>query len=79
MGLKGEQKCCVGRYCITPKALLLIYCVYSLKDKDVARLQDFQELELVLMMSDNDFLFRNAAPTLTERPCYNKKASKLTY
>ncbi|XP_015266250.1 PREDICTED: ankyrin repeat domain-containing protein 40 isoform X2 [Gekko japonicus] len=49
------------------------------KDKDVARLQDFQELELVLMMSDNDFLFRNAAPTLTERPCYNKKASKLTY
>ncbi|XP_060108794.1 ankyrin repeat domain-containing protein 40 [Heteronotia binoei] len=49
------------------------------KDKDVARLQDFQELELVLMMSDNDFLFRNAAPTLTERPCFNKKASKLTY
>ncbi|XP_053157756.1 ankyrin repeat domain-containing protein 40-like [Hemicordylus capensis] len=49
------------------------------KDKDVARLQDFQELELVLMISDNDFLFRNAAPTLTERPCYNKKASKLTY
>ncbi|XP_077184097.1 ankyrin repeat domain-containing protein 40 isoform X2 [Paroedura picta] len=49
------------------------------KDKDVARLQDFQELELVLMMSDNDLLFRNAAPALTERPCYNKKASKLTY
>ncbi|XP_061472004.1 ankyrin repeat domain-containing protein 40 [Rhineura floridana] len=49
------------------------------KDKDVSRLQDFQELELVLMMSDNDFLFRNAAPPLTERPCYNKKASKLTY
>nr|XP_020670753.1 ankyrin repeat domain-containing protein 40 [Pogona vitticeps] len=49
------------------------------KDKDVSRLQDFQELELVLTMSDNDFLFRNAAPTLTERPCYNKKASKLTY
>ncbi|KAJ6660298.1 hypothetical protein lerEdw1_017721 [Lerista edwardsae] len=49
------------------------------KDKDVARLQDFQELELVLMISDNDFLFRNAAPTLTERPCYNRKASKLTY
>ncbi|XP_066473903.1 ankyrin repeat domain-containing protein 40 [Tiliqua scincoides] len=49
------------------------------KDKDVARLQDFQELELVLMISDNDFLFRNAAPTLTEKPCYNRKASKLTY
>nr|XP_056710985.1 ankyrin repeat domain-containing protein 40-like [Euleptes europaea] len=50
------------------------------KDKDIARLQDFQELELVLMMSENNnFLFRNGAPTLTERPCYNKKASKLTY
>nr|XP_008102731.1 PREDICTED: ankyrin repeat domain-containing protein 40 [Anolis carolinensis] len=49
------------------------------KDKDVSRLQDFQELELVLMMSENEFLFRNAAPPLTERPCYNKKASKLTY
>uniref|UniRef100_A0A8C8R7N6 Ankyrin repeat domain 40 n=1 Tax=Pelusios castaneus TaxID=367368 RepID=A0A8C8R7N6_9SAUR len=49
------------------------------KDKDVARLQDFQELELVLIINDNNFLFRNAGPTLTERPCYNKKASKLTY
>ncbi|XP_060544711.1 ankyrin repeat domain-containing protein 40 isoform X3 [Pantherophis guttatus] len=49
------------------------------KDKDISRLQDFQELELVLMMSDNDFMFKNAAPALTERPCYNKKASKLTY
>ncbi|XP_042311071.1 ankyrin repeat domain-containing protein 40 isoform X2 [Sceloporus undulatus] len=49
------------------------------KDKDVSRLQDFQELELILMMSENDFLFRNAAPPLTERPCYNKKASTLTY
>ncbi|XP_001364336.2 ankyrin repeat domain-containing protein 40 [Monodelphis domestica] len=49
------------------------------KDKDVARLQDFQELELVLMISENNFLFRNAASTLTERPCYNRRASKLTY
>nr|XP_008162190.1 ankyrin repeat domain-containing protein 40-like isoform X1 [Chrysemys picta bellii] len=48
------------------------------KDKDVARLQDFQELELVLMKSDNS-PFRNAASTLTERSCYNSKASKLTY
>ncbi|XP_043384305.1 ankyrin repeat domain-containing protein 40 isoform X2 [Chelonia mydas] len=48
------------------------------KDKDVARLQDFQELELVLMKSDNS-RFRNAASTLTERSCYNSKASKLTY
>uniref|UniRef100_A0A7M4FS13 Ankyrin repeat domain 40 n=1 Tax=Crocodylus porosus TaxID=8502 RepID=A0A7M4FS13_CROPO len=49
------------------------------KDKDVARLQDFQELELVLTIGDKNFLCRNAASTLTERPCYNKKASELTY
>ncbi|XP_071429853.1 ankyrin repeat domain-containing protein 40-like isoform X2 [Pithys albifrons albifrons] len=48
------------------------------KDKDVARLQDFQELELVLVRSDSS-PFRNAAATLTERPCYNSRASKLTY
>nr|XP_009939202.1 PREDICTED: ankyrin repeat domain-containing protein 40-like [Opisthocomus hoazin] len=48
------------------------------KDKDVARLQDFQELELVLVKSDSS-PFRNAASTLTERPCYNSRASKLTY
>ncbi|XP_035414667.1 ankyrin repeat domain-containing protein 40-like [Cygnus atratus] len=48
------------------------------KDKDVARLQDFQELELVLVRSDTS-PFRNAASTLTERPCYNSRASKLTY
>ncbi|XP_074016181.1 ankyrin repeat domain-containing protein 40-like isoform X2 [Numenius arquata] len=46
-------------------------------DKDVARLQDFQELELVLVKSDSS-PFRNAA-SLTERPCYNSRASKLTY
>ncbi|KAM6193938.1 ankyrin repeat domain-containing protein 40-like [Sarcoramphus papa] len=48
------------------------------KDKDVARLQDFQELELVLVKTDSS-PFRNAASTLTERPCYNSRASKLTY
>ncbi|KAM6245268.1 ankyrin repeat domain-containing protein 40-like [Porphyrio hochstetteri] len=48
------------------------------KDKDVARLQDFQELELVLVKSDSS-PFRNAASTLTDRPCYNSRASKLTY
>ncbi|NWI58561.1 ANR40 protein, partial [Calyptomena viridis] len=48
------------------------------KDKDVARLQDFQELELVLVKSDSS-PFRNAAAPLTERPCYNSRASKLTY
>ncbi|XP_009071951.1 PREDICTED: ankyrin repeat domain-containing protein 40, partial [Acanthisitta chloris] len=48
------------------------------KDKDVARLQDFQELELVLVRGESS-AFRNAAGTLTERPCYNSRASKLTY
>ncbi|KAM7035445.1 ankyrin repeat domain-containing protein 40 [Acridotheres tristis] len=45
------------------------------KDKDVARLQDFQELELVL--SDKNLLFR--VPTLSDQSGYNKKASELTY
>ncbi|XP_064251637.1 ankyrin repeat domain-containing protein 40 isoform X3 [Passer domesticus] len=47
------------------------------KDKDVARLQDFQELELVLTVSDKNLLFR--VPTLSEQNGYNKKASELTY
>ncbi|XP_054501317.1 putative ANKRD40 C-terminal-like protein isoform X2 [Agelaius tricolor] len=48
------------------------------KDKDVARLQDFQELELVLTRSDSS-PFRNTAAALMEQPCYNSRASKLTY
>ncbi|XP_010001061.1 PREDICTED: ankyrin repeat domain-containing protein 40 [Chaetura pelagica] len=47
------------------------------KDKDVARLQDFQELELVLTVSDTNLLFR--VPALSEQSGYNKKASELTY
>ncbi|NXL86151.1 ANR40 protein, partial [Alectura lathami] len=47
------------------------------KDKDVARLQDFQELELVLTVSNKNFLFR--VPALSEQSGYNKKASELTY
>ncbi|TRZ13457.1 hypothetical protein HGM15179_013651 [Zosterops borbonicus] len=47
------------------------------KDKDVARLQDFQELELVLTVSDKNLFFR--VPTLSEQSGYNKKASELTY
>ncbi|KAM4662138.1 ankyrin repeat domain-containing protein 40 [Discoglossus pictus] len=46
------------------------------KDRDVARLQDFQELELVL--KNENSVFRTSAP-LTERPCFNKIASHLTY
>ncbi|KAM6473423.1 ankyrin repeat domain-containing protein 40-like isoform 1-T1 [Liasis olivaceus] len=49
------------------------------KDKDVARLLNFQELELVLARSITS-PFRNAtATTLKERSCYNTKAAKLTY
>ncbi|RLV99311.1 hypothetical protein DV515_00009895 [Chloebia gouldiae] len=48
------------------------------KDKDVARLQDFQELELVLMRSDSS-PFCNTAAALMEQPCYKSRASKLTY
>ncbi|XP_059720410.1 ankyrin repeat domain-containing protein 40-like [Haemorhous mexicanus] len=48
------------------------------KDKDVARLQDFQELELVLMRSDSS-PFLNTAAVLMEQPCYKSRASKLTY
>nr|XP_034954896.1 ankyrin repeat domain-containing protein 40-like [Zootoca vivipara] len=48
------------------------------KDKDVARLQDFQELELVLVRGISS-PFRSASATLMERPCFNTKAAKLTY
>ncbi|XP_062308663.1 ankyrin repeat domain-containing protein 40 isoform X3 [Osmerus eperlanus] len=48
------------------------------KDKDVARLQDFQELEVVLEKAEGLSLF-SAAGSLTDRPCYNMKASRLTY
>ncbi|KAI4822401.1 hypothetical protein KUCAC02_007952 [Chaenocephalus aceratus] len=47
------------------------------KDKDVARLQDFQELEVVLEKSEGLSLFSGGS--LTDRPCYNMKASRLTY
>ncbi|XP_062389187.1 ankyrin repeat domain-containing protein 40 isoform X1 [Sardina pilchardus] len=47
------------------------------KDKDVARLQDFQELEVVLEKSEGLSLFTGGS--LADRPCYNMKASRLTY
>ncbi|XP_063149001.1 ankyrin repeat domain-containing protein 40-like [Candoia aspera] len=49
------------------------------KDKDVARLQNFQELELVLVRSITSPFRNAAATTLKERSCYNTKAAKLTY
>ncbi|XP_047213664.1 ankyrin repeat domain-containing protein 40-like [Girardinichthys multiradiatus] len=48
------------------------------KDKDVARLQDFQELEVVLEKAEGMSLFSGTG-SLTDRPCYNMKASRLTY
>lgn len=48
------------------------------KDKDVARLQDFQELEVVLEKAEGLSLFSSTGG-LTDRPCYNMKASRLTY
>ncbi|XP_017277239.1 ankyrin repeat domain-containing protein 40 [Kryptolebias marmoratus] len=48
------------------------------KDKDVARLQDFQELEVVLEKAEGLSLFSGAGG-LTDRPCYNMRASRLTY
>ncbi|KAF6734492.1 Ankyrin repeat domain-containing protein 40 [Oryzias melastigma] len=48
------------------------------KDKDVARLQDFQELEIVLEKAESLSLFPSGG-SLTDRPCYNMKASRLTY
>uniref|UniRef100_A0A673MMR1 Uncharacterized protein n=1 Tax=Sinocyclocheilus rhinocerous TaxID=307959 RepID=A0A673MMR1_9TELE len=49
------------------------------KDKDVARLQDFQELEVVLEKTESLSLFSGGQGGLTDRPCYNMKASRLTY
>lgn len=49
------------------------------KDKDVARLQDFQELEVVLEKTEGLSLFSGSQGGLTDRPCYNMKASRLTY
>ncbi|XP_036407467.1 ankyrin repeat domain-containing protein 40-like [Megalops cyprinoides] len=50
------------------------------KDKDVARLQDFQELEVVLERAESlSLLSAGGQGSLTDKPCYNLKASKLTY
>lgn len=53
-------------------------CPSCVQDKDVARLQDFQELEVVLEKAEGLSLFSGAGG-LTDRPCYNMKASRLTY
>lgn len=54
--------------------------VCVLQDKDVARLQDFQELEVVLEKAEGlSLLSAGGQGSLTDRPCFNMKASRLTY
>ncbi|XP_040495831.1 putative ANKRD40 C-terminal-like protein [Ursus americanus] len=48
------------------------------KDKDIRRLRDFQEIELILMKHGSSELVEYT-PSLTEKPCYNSNAAKLTY
>ncbi|XP_070334993.1 putative ANKRD40 C-terminal-like protein [Odocoileus virginianus] len=48
------------------------------KDKDIQRLQDFQEVELILM-KDGSSELTEYTPSLLEKPCYNSNAAKMTY
>uniref|UniRef100_M0R581 ANKRD40 C-terminal like n=2 Tax=Rattus norvegicus TaxID=10116 RepID=M0R581_RAT len=48
------------------------------KDKDIQRLQDFQEIELLLVKSGNPEWTQHTSPR-TETPCYNSNAAKMTY
>lgn len=48
------------------------------KDKDIQRLQDFQERELLLVKSGNPEWTQHTSPR-TETPCYNSNAAKMTY
>ncbi|XP_025295832.3 putative ANKRD40 C-terminal-like protein [Canis lupus dingo] len=48
------------------------------KDKDILRLRDFQEIELILMKNGSSEL-EEYTPSLIEKPCYNSNAAKLTY
>uniref|UniRef100_A0A670Y5Z2 Uncharacterized protein n=1 Tax=Pseudonaja textilis TaxID=8673 RepID=A0A670Y5Z2_PSETE len=49
------------------------------KDEDVARLQNFQELEIVLARSMTSSLRNATVTTLIEKTCYNIKAANLIY
>ncbi len=64
---------------IIPLYICLNVCVFFEQDKDVARLQDFQELEVVLEKTESLSLFSGGQGGLSDRPCYNMKASRLTY
>lgn len=66
--------------CFIPAVGHLFPCVSSVgaQDKDVARLQDFQELEVVLEKAEGLSFFAGAGG-LSDRPYYNMNASRLTY
>uniref|UniRef100_A0A8C3WDB4 ANKRD40 C-terminal like n=1 Tax=Catagonus wagneri TaxID=51154 RepID=A0A8C3WDB4_9CETA len=68
MGINPEQ---VEKIRKLPNTLLR-------KDKDILRLQDFQEVELILRKNGSSEL-TEYTPSLTEKPCYNSNAAKLTY
>ncbi|KAM4822587.1 putative ANKRD40 C-terminal-like protein isoform 2-T2 [Callospermophilus lateralis] len=48
------------------------------KDKDIRRLQDFEEIELLLMKNGSSEWIQYT-PSLTEKSCYNSNAAKMTY
>lgn len=47
------------------------------KDKDIQRLQDFQEIELLVKSRNPDWTQHTLPQTQT--PCYNSNAAKMTY
>ncbi|XP_076792114.1 putative ANKRD40 C-terminal-like protein isoform X1 [Arvicanthis niloticus] len=49
------------------------------KDKDIQRLQDFQEIELLLVKSGSPEWTQHTASPRTETSCYNSNAAKMTY
>ncbi|XP_043571172.1 ankyrin repeat domain-containing protein 40 [Chiloscyllium plagiosum] len=57
--------------------LSFLFSEQQLLDKEVARLQNYQELEFVLQKGDP--ALSSVPATLTERPCYNQGAATLTY
>ncbi|XP_028628106.1 putative ANKRD40 C-terminal-like protein [Grammomys surdaster] len=49
------------------------------KDKDIQRLQDFQEIEVLLVKSASSERTPHTASPRTETRCYNSNAAKMTY
>ncbi|XP_074198911.1 putative ANKRD40 C-terminal-like protein isoform X1 [Camelus bactrianus] len=47
------------------------------KDKDILRLRDLQEVELILMKNSSELTAYT--PSLLEKPCYNSNAAKMMY